>query len=148
MIFQQITRIGCLALALIACDSIDNKDNRSSGDDQAVAVGTPVEEGDATAAESEVPQEPAVPTVDPSMALRGKNLYTRLCASCHQPLNASNVAKTSMSKLTIAIANEPTMAGLKDIAEQDLEAIIAALGAVSPGKGKGKPSAAKETGVQ
>jgi hypothetical protein len=62
------------------------------------------------------------------MALSSKNLYTRLCASCHQPLADSDVAKISMS----------------NILENDLEASIVTLGDVSPGNGKGKPSADAE----
>lgn len=148
MIVKQITLVGCLALALISCDKDGNKDNRSSGDTQVVTLDAPVEEDDATAAEGKSAQDPAAPKVDPAMALSGKNLYTRLCASCHQPLADSDVAKSSMSKLTIAIANQPTMAGLKDISEKDLEAIIVALGEVSPGKGKGKPLAEEEVGAE
>jgi hypothetical protein len=49
-----------------------------------------------------------------------------------------------MSKLTIAIVNQATMADLKDILENDLEASIVTLGDVSPGNGKGKPSADAE----
>jgi len=148
MIVKQIILVGCLALALISCDKASKKENRSSDYDQAVAADTPVAEGDATAAEGEIAQDSAEPKVDPAMALSGKDLYAKLCASCHQPLATTDVAKTSMSKLTIAIANEPTMAGLKDLSEKDLESIIVALSEISPGKGKGKAVAEEAAGAE
>ncbi len=137
MIIKQWTLVGCMALALISCNKDSKKDQSSSADDQAITTENPVAEGDATAAEGEKAADPAAP-VDPAMALSGKDLYAKLCASCHQPLASTELAKTSMSKLKFAIANEPTMASLKDLTEKELEAIVVALSEVSPGKGKGK----------
>ena len=67
-------------------------------------------------------------------------LYETLCASCHGKFEESEIGKTQMNKLNMAIASVPDMAGLKDTKEVDLEAIVAALSELPPGKGKGKPA--------
>ncbi|WP_141736317.1 c-type cytochrome [Oligoflexus tunisiensis] len=137
MIIKHITLIGCLALSLIACDKIGNKNSRSSGGGSEAAPADPaVSEGDATAAQDEAGQNPDGTPVDPAMALTGKDLYAKLCAGCHQDFEESTLGKTSMGRLKAAIEKEPDMAGLKDLSEADLEALVAALSELPPGKGK------------
>ncbi|HYX32589.1 MAG TPA: hypothetical protein VE954_05715 [Oligoflexus sp.] len=140
---KHLTLICGLALALISCDQI-NKSKRSQGE-EAAAVETPAD-ADATAGETpgETPLDPAADKVDPAMALSGKDLYAKLCASCHQDLAQSNLSRTSLAALKAAIAAVPEMAGLKDTSEKDLEALAAALSTLSPGKGKGKDKEAEK----
>lgn len=71
-----------------------------------------------------------------AVALNGQELYARLCASCHQTLDKTDVPKAPLKKINSAITDEPAMAALKATKAQDIEAIAAALGTVSPGKGK------------
>jgi hypothetical protein len=144
MIVKHIVFFGCLAFAVISCDKIGNKNNRSSGGEEAAATETPAEDADATAAEGETAQDPAGVKVDPAMALAGKDLYAKLCATCHQDLAKSDIGKTPLAKLRDAVATVPDMAGLKDTSDKDLEAITAALSDIAPGKGKGKKDAELE----
>lgn len=139
-----MTLIGCIAFAMIGCDKIGTKSKRSSGQAESAAEAAAAEDADATAAEGAAGEKPADAKTDPAMALSGKDLYTKLCASCHQDLDKSDVGKTPLVKLKNAIATEPTMAGLKDTTDKDLEAIVAALSEISPGKGKAKNGEAEE----
>ncbi|MDQ3231557.1 MAG: cytochrome c [Pseudobdellovibrionaceae bacterium] len=141
---KHLTLICGLALALISCDQI-NKSKRSQGE-EAAAVEAPATDADATAGETpgETTADPAADKVDPAMALSGKDLYAKLCASCHQDLDQSTLSRTSLVTLKAAIASVPEMAGLKDTSEKDLEALVAALSTLSPGKGKGKEKAAEK----
>jgi cytochrome c553 len=138
MILKHISLVGCLAFSLIACDSIGNKNGRNGGS-AAPAANPAFGEGDATVGEDEDALAPDDTPVDPAMALTGKDLYAKLCASCHQDFDETTLGKTSLGRLKAVINKEPDMADLKDASEADLQAIVAALSELPPGKGK-KPA--------
>lgn len=139
MKLKHMTMIGCLSMTLMSCGLLESKSNGNSR-----SRTLPAEEstgtGDVVVDEGEPAAKPPVEdkAVDPAMALTGKDLYAKLCASCHGKFDASDVGKTQLNKLNMAIANVPDMAGLKDTPEADLEAVVAALSELAPGKGKGK----------
>lgn len=141
MKFKYVSVIGCLSMMLMSCGLLESesKGRRARDLSSEAQPGTGdviADEGDPAA---KPPVDPNTPPVDPAMALTGKDLYAKLCASCHGKFEESDIGKTPMNKLKMAIANVPDMAGLKDTKEADLEAIIAALSELPPGKGKGKP---------
>jgi mono/diheme cytochrome c family protein len=140
---KHLSMIGCLSMMLMSCGLLESESKgRREGDliSEAQQPGT----GDVIADEGEPaakpPVDPNAPPVDPAMALTGKDLFAKLCASCHGKFEESTIGKTPLNKVTMAIATVPDMEGLKDTKEADLEAIVAALSELPPGKGKGKPA--------
>ncbi|HET9236283.1 MAG TPA: hypothetical protein VFO10_03470 [Oligoflexus sp.] len=139
---KYMSMIGCLSMMLMSCGLLESESkgrrNRDLTSEAQPGTGDAVaDEGDPAA---KPPVDPTMPPVDPAMALTGKDLYAKLCASCHGKFEESEIGKTQMNKLNMAIASVPDMAGLKDTKEVDLEAIVAALSELPPGKGKGKPA--------
>jgi mono/diheme cytochrome c family protein len=143
MKIQQMTLISCLAFNLISCGLLESKSNgRSPRSGEAAPANGDPNSGDVVVDEGEPAAKPPVdPTVDPAMALTGKDLYAKLCANCHGKFEESEVGKTPLNRLKTAIESVPDMAGLKDSKEEDLEAIVIALKELPPAKG-GKPEEA------
>jgi mono/diheme cytochrome c family protein len=139
---KHMSMIGCLSMMLMSCGLLESESKGRPGRDltSEQQPGT----GDVVADEGEPaakpPVDPSASPVDPAMALTGKDLYAKLCASCHGKFEESEIGKTQLNKINTAIASVPDMAGLKDTKEADLEAIVAALSELPPGKGKGKPA--------
>lgn len=139
---KHISMIGCLSMMLMSCGLLKSESKgrpeRDLTSEQQPGTGDVVaDEGEPAA---KPPVDPNAPPVDPAMALTGKDLYAKLCAGCHGKFEESEIGKTQLNKITMAIATVPDMAGLKDTKEADLEALVAALSELPPGKGKGKPA--------
>lgn len=142
MKLKHMSMIGCLSIMMMSCGLLksESKDrpNRDLTSEAQPGTGDVIaDEGDPAA---KPPVDPTAPPVDPAMALTGKDLYGKLCAACHGKFEESEIGKTPLNKITMAIATVPDMEGLKDTKEADLEAIFAALSELPPGKGKGKPA--------
>jgi cytochrome c5 len=139
---KHMTMIGSLAFMMMSCGLLESKSNaRAPREYAATEEGS---SGDVVVDEGEPAAKPPVdtPTMDPAMALTGKDLYAKLCANCHGKFEESTVGKTPLNKVNMAIASVPDMAGLQDIKDADLEAIVMALSELPPGKAKGKPTEA------
>lgn len=137
---KHMSMIGCLSMMLMSCGLLQSESkgrpNRDLTSEQQPGTGDVVaDEGEPAA---KPPVDPNATPVDPAMALTGKDLYAKLCASCHGKFEESEIGKTQLNKINMAIASIPDMATLKDTKEADLEAIVAALSELPPGKGKGK----------
>ncbi len=146
MRIQHVTMIGCLAMSLISCGLLESKSrSREARNLDAAAAEGEANSGDVVADEGEPAAKPPVEpgTVDPAMALTGKDLYAKLCASCHGKFEESEVGKTPLNRLKQSIETVPEMANLKDTKDADLEAIVVALKELPPAKGKDVEAAAE-----
>lgn len=94
----------------------------------------PATSPDTTAASGDASAKTPAPTMD----LTGKDLYAKLCASCHNPLEQNDIGKTSIDVLKQSIIDVAGMQSLKTVSAKDLGLIVDAINAVAPGKGKGK----------
>ena len=74
-----------------------------------------------------------------TMALDGKGLYDRHCASCHGGLEQSSAARANAVAIETALQNIPEMQGLPDLPQEQVNALVTALSKIPPGKSKGKP---------
>ena len=137
---KHMSMIGCLSMMLMSCGLLQSESkgrpNRDLTSEQQPGTGDVVADAGEPAPKPTV--DPNATPVDPAMALTGKDLYAKLCASCHGKFEESEIGKTQLNKINMAIASIPDMATLKDTKEADLEAIVAALSELPPGKGKGK----------
>lgn len=131
-----ITVIFTLSLFSVACGKLQHKENRSKDEpSEPASQDATVETSDTSAPAA--PTDQATPDKT-GAALTGKDLYAKLCASCHAVFDNSEVGKATRDELDAAIAGEPTMSSLKTLNDAERDSLVEALSTVNPGKGKGK----------
>lgn len=74
------------------------------------------------------------------IALDGRGLYEKLCASCHRALEQSEIARASFESIRAALLNVPDMLSLPDLTNDQVNALVAVVSKIPPGKAnKTKP---------
>jgi len=72
-----------------------------------------------------------------SQLVRGENLYAEKCASCHGILSVSTKKQASPVRIQAAINSVPGMENLRNLSNEDIEAIAIALGSEEDSKMEG-----------
>jgi len=84
------------------------------------------------------PRTAETATGNGEMALDGKGLYEKHCASCHGVLNESTASRSSFDSIQSALLNIPEMQNLPALEDDQVTALATALSKTPPGKSKGK----------
>ncbi len=126
--------ICALNIFSVSCGKLQHKDNKPQNE----TIAPESQDATVDTSETSVPAAPNETTDKAGAALTGKDLYVKLCASCHAIFDKSDVAMMTRDELDKAIADVPTMSSLNTLNDAERDSLVKALSTVTPGKGKGK----------